>query len=245
MLVTYEEESRSFAKIGMWVELASVTGIGDPEQVTSIAMMGDVLQALEVPLLGRWLEAGARFRARRVMMLTEHPHWQRRFGGDPNRRLSHDHGRCRSTEIVGVMRRKGFQVSTRRAGLLQADSVERARARAVSVLRQGVARLKPGVSTSRRTRISRALCRGSTDSHPNGGRCEGQIPRRLKITPRCGSSSRTSSATHRTLLWVVMGTIRVVRGSRVRQRDESAARAPRSAARSLRCAALPGAGGKS
>ena len=33
MLVTYQEESRSFSQIGMWVEgSASVTGIGDPEQ---------------------------------------------------------------------------------------------------------------------------------------------------------------------------------------------------------------------
>src|SRR3954452_19125549 len=48
MLVTYQDENRSFQKIGMWnTGSASVTGVGQPEQVSAIGIMGDVLQALE------------------------------------------------------------------------------------------------------------------------------------------------------------------------------------------------------
>jgi hypothetical protein len=57
MYVTYDDHNRSFQSMGVWVNgLASVTGIGEPEQVRAIGITGGVLEALRVaPALGRWL----------------------------------------------------------------------------------------------------------------------------------------------------------------------------------------------
>src|SRR6185312_11099730 len=57
MYVTYDENNRSFQSMGVWVKgLASVTGIGQPEQVRTVGITDGVLEAFRVaPALGRWL----------------------------------------------------------------------------------------------------------------------------------------------------------------------------------------------
>src|SRR5688572_2051083 len=57
MVVTYQEESRSFEQIGLWTgQLMNVTGFAEPEQVQAVGVTGQTLPAFGVaPLLGRWL----------------------------------------------------------------------------------------------------------------------------------------------------------------------------------------------
>ena len=57
MMVTYREHNRSFEKIGLWAPvLASVTGLGEPEQVPARARDRSALARFGVPpLLGRWI----------------------------------------------------------------------------------------------------------------------------------------------------------------------------------------------
>ena len=160
-------------------------------------MMGDVLQALEVPpLLGRWLEAGDEVpnSARHVML--SYGYWQRRFGGDPNvvgRTITVD---AAPTEIVGVMP-QGFRVLDAAADLLRPIPSARTGLAPYPFYGKGVARLKPGVSIEQANADLARLCRaGSTDS-----RIRTAATRRPTTStaggsrPRCGRSSKTSSAT--------------------------------------------------
>src|SRR5262249_43734473 len=56
MYFTYREQSRTFQEFGLWSSgAASVTGIGEPEQVRALDVTYGTLQALGVqPELGRW-----------------------------------------------------------------------------------------------------------------------------------------------------------------------------------------------
>src|ERR1022692_1792674 len=56
MYFTYREESRTFQEFGLWSnDDASITGVGDPEQVQALDVTYGTLQALGVQtVVGRW-----------------------------------------------------------------------------------------------------------------------------------------------------------------------------------------------
>src|SRR5262245_59805781 len=60
MYLAYREHSETFAEFGLWrVGPASVTGVGEPEQVTALVVTHGTLPALGVPpAIGRWFSAG-------------------------------------------------------------------------------------------------------------------------------------------------------------------------------------------
>ena len=57
MVVTYQDESQAFDKIGGWVTtLENVTGLAEPEQVTAVQVTSETLEAFGIPpLMGRWI----------------------------------------------------------------------------------------------------------------------------------------------------------------------------------------------
>lgn len=59
MYATYSQNQRSFEEFGVWIPgAAGLTGAGDPEQVTTVAMTHGVLRALGVKsYLGRWFSS--------------------------------------------------------------------------------------------------------------------------------------------------------------------------------------------
>src|SRR5262249_57064789 len=92
MYVTYAEQNRTFESLGVWTTTSgTLTGVAEPEPVSTILVSDGVLQALNVPpAAGRWLTAedqtGATrplpsiFKAPTTIMLS-YGFWQRRFGG--------------------------------------------------------------------------------------------------------------------------------------------------------------------
>ena len=214
MLVTYQEESRSFEKIGMWIEgTASVTGIGDPEQVASIALLGDVLQTLEVPpLLGRWLTAEDEPPSAARRALLSYGYWQRRFGGDASvvgRTITVNGA---PTEIVGVMPR-GFRVLDTPADVLVPIPSPRTGLTPYPFYGKGIARLKPGVSIEQANAdIGRLLPRWvERFPYPNGnGDAKANYLDGWRITPAIRPLKQDVVGDVGNVLWVVMGTIGIV-----------------------------------
>ena len=80
----YQEHARSFENFGVWnAGTATVTGLGDPEQVASVAMTHGVLRALGVrPYLGRWFSSADEVQGAQQTVILSYKYWQRRFGGD-------------------------------------------------------------------------------------------------------------------------------------------------------------------
>jgi predicted permease len=153
---TYLDESRTFKDLGVWGNGgATVTGVGDPEQVRVLAVSNGVLQAIGVqPILGRWFSesehapepAAANGQFGATVMLT-HAYWQRKFGGDPSvigRSMSIN---SRPSPIVGVMP-EGFRFlnMTPEAEVILPMQLDRNQAFLGGFGTQGLARLKPGVT---------------------------------------------------------------------------------------------------
>ncbi len=213
MLVTYQDEGRSFEKMGMWIEgSASVTGIGDPEHVISIALMGDVLQALEVPpLLGRWLETADEVPNTARHVVLTYAYWQRRFGGDRTvvgRTITVD---AAPAEVVGVMP-QGFRVLDTPADLLVPLPSARTGLMPYPFFGKGVARLKPGVSIEQaNTDLGRLLPRW-LERFPfaDGRDAKAAYLDGWKITPAIRPLKQDVVGDVGNVLWVVMGTIGVV-----------------------------------
>jgi putative ABC transport system permease protein len=216
MLVTYQEENRTFEQIGMWVDnTVTVTGLGEPEQVRNIGVLGDVLQALQVPpLLGRWLDATdeSPTDARRVMLT--YAYWQRRFGGDPNvigRTITIN---STPNEIVGVMP-QGFRILDTQSDLVMPIPTARTGLTPYPFFGRGVARLKPGVSIEQANAdIARLLPQWVERfgyPGPGGGRAAAEnYLGRWKIAPALRPLKDDVVGDVGNVLWVVMGTIGVV-----------------------------------
>jgi predicted permease len=147
MMVTFQDESRSFEKIGIWApNQMNVTGLAEPEQVSGVFVTSQTFEAFGVaPLLGRWIGLEDEPPdAPRVAMLS-YGYWQERFGGDPDvlgRRI--EVGTV-STEIVGVMPR-GFKFGDVAPQIIVPFPINRATLTPFPFCCNGIARLRDGVT---------------------------------------------------------------------------------------------------
>ena len=104
-LLSYREESRSFAQLAAYVETdANVTGGQDPERVRAAAVTANIFDTLGVtPLLGRSFAASEDGPGAAPSVILGHSLWQRRFGGasDIVGKTLQISGRPRT--VVGIM----------------------------------------------------------------------------------------------------------------------------------------------
>ncbi len=85
MSLAYREENRFFEDIGFWDNRqVSVTGLGDPEQLSAMRVTAGLLPLLRIqPVIGRFFtEEDDSYGAPQTIMLG-HAYWQRQFGADP------------------------------------------------------------------------------------------------------------------------------------------------------------------
>ncbi|HEX6545928.1 MAG TPA: ABC transporter permease [Bryobacteraceae bacterium] len=144
---TMTDESRAFQAVSIWTSgTTSVTGMGEPEQVSAIFASHELLPILGVkPQLGRMLSAadddpnGAR-----TVMLSN-SYWRSHFGGDASvlgRRLLIEGN---TVSIIGVLP-PSLQFMDQKADLLIPLRFDRAKTNLGVFSYLGVGRLKPGVT---------------------------------------------------------------------------------------------------
>src|SRR5262245_15199588 len=147
MIVTYQDESQTFDKIGGWVAtLENVTGLAEPEQVTAVQVTSETLEAFGIPpLMGRWVGLEDEATDGPLVAMLSYDYWQARFGGDPNvvgRRIE---VRGFGSEIVGVMPR-GFKFGDTAPQLILPANINRSNLMPPPFFFNGIARLRDGVS---------------------------------------------------------------------------------------------------
>lgn len=124
----------------------NLTGDGDPERLEGASINHTFLPTLGVePILGRTFTAEDDRVDTPSNVLIGHALWQQRFGGDPNvlGKLITLQGEER--EIIGVMP-AGFAMPTPRVAVYLPMKVPESEIRFGGFFRQGIARLKPGVT---------------------------------------------------------------------------------------------------
>jgi putative ABC transport system permease protein len=84
MCVELKEHSAAFQEFGAWLSgTATVTGIGDPEQIKTVRMTQGVLSTLGArPFLGRRFSVDDDTPGTPETVILSHSYWLRRFGGD-------------------------------------------------------------------------------------------------------------------------------------------------------------------
>jgi predicted permease len=213
MMVTYREQSRSFDKIGLWAPVvASVTGLGEPEQVPAALVSGQLLPAFGVPpLLGRWIAESDEAIDAPPVTLLNYGYWQRRFGGDPNVIGKSIAVNGFTAQIVGVMP-KGFRLGDAAVDLIANYRYDRSKLMPPPFFGFGIARLKPAVTIEQANADMTRLLPVWLESFPfpGGGNGKDVYLDTWKITPALRPLKADVIGTVGDTLWVVMATIGLV-----------------------------------
>ena len=207
MYAAYEENARSFEEFGVWTPgAAAVTGVGEPEQVTTVAMTHGVLRALALrPYLGRLFSGADEIRGAQKTAILSYKYWQRKFGG--NERVL---GRLILIDsipyqLIGVMPRS-FEFLNLAPDLFLAQSVVAGAPGSQDADCSGVARLKPGVSIAQATQdIARVL----SISEP-GNSSWRQTIKELRIKPNVHPLKQDVVGDIAAVLKILMGTFVMV-----------------------------------
>lgn len=145
MYRAYKDDVPAFERFGVWTSgAATVTGIGDPEQLVSVTATEGVLPILGVPpSLGRWFSLEDDTPGSAETAMLSHGYWQRKFGGDPGvlgRTILIDFV---PRQVIGVMPRD-FRFLDRSPDVFLPQRLSARRLDEFSY--HGIARLKPRVT---------------------------------------------------------------------------------------------------
>ncbi|HEV2690030.1 MAG TPA: ABC transporter permease, partial [Bryobacteraceae bacterium] len=209
MYFTYAEQNRSFQALGVWiVNVASVTGLAEPEQVRTVVVSDGALQALDVqPKLGRWLSAADQMPGAPLTAMLSYGYWQRRFGGDASiagRKITIN---GRPWEIVGAMP-QGFRFVNADFDLILPLAFDRTKLSLPGFGFPGIARLKPGVTIPQANADLARLLPIWMHSWRFDGNPD--IYKTWKITPALRPLKQEVVGNVSETLWIVMATIGMV-----------------------------------
>jgi putative ABC transport system permease protein len=147
MYAACERSAQTFQRFGVWTPgAATVTGIGDPEQIATVTVTEGVLPTLGVrPWLGRWFSKEDDTEGTPKTVILSYGYWQRKFGGD-GRVLGRTVGiDFIPRQVIGVMPRN-FQFLNLAPDVLLPQRAPDGPIRGDEFNHSGIARLKPGVT---------------------------------------------------------------------------------------------------
>ena len=147
MYAACTQGSRAFERFGVWSSgAATVTGMGDAEQIVSVTATQGVLPALGVPAyLGRWFSNEDDTPGTPETAILSYAYWQRKFGADPEvvgRSIVID---FIPRQVIGVMPR-GFRFVNLSPDVFLPQRFPLSGLRPDVFSYNGIARLKPGVT---------------------------------------------------------------------------------------------------
>lgn len=211
MYFTYAEHNHAFQSLGVWMPgTASVTGVGQPEQVKTISVSDGVLESLDVaPDAGRWLSANDQQPHGSQTVMLSYGYWQRRFGGNSSvigRNIEVD---SQLRQIIGVMP-AGFRVAGTDFDLLVPAAFDRSGLILAGFGYQGIARLKPGVSIEQADADITHMIPIWMHSWSNGPGTDSLAYLRWRITPHIRPLKSEVVGSVANDLWVIMAMLAIV-----------------------------------
>ncbi len=208
---TYREEGRVFEDVGLWnAGTASVTGLGDPEEVRSLLVTDAILPMLGVrPRLGRLFTSADVAPGAPDTVILAAGYWRSRLGGDGaaiGRTLTID-GRPR--EIVGVLP-ESFRFLDRQVSVVIPYQLDRSKVFLGQFSYNALARLEPGSTIAEASADAARLIPISLTRFPPFPGGSVKMFEAARIAPRFRSLKDDLVGEVRTVLWVLMGTIGLV-----------------------------------
>ena len=219
MYNAYRERAQTFQEFGVWTEgAATVTGVGEAEQMAALTMTAGVLPALRVqPFLGqRFSDQDDTPGAPETVILSQ-GYWQRKFGGDEGvigRMVLIDFIPHR---VIGVMPRD-FQFLNLAADVLLPQHPPSGPIRGDEFNHSGIARLKRGVTPAQANQdIARVL---GIWGHSDGVR---QMFEQLRFKPELRPLKQDVVGDTGAVLNCADGRARISVAAGVRERSEPGA----------------------
>ena len=147
MYAAGKERARAFESFGVWTSgAATLTGMGDPEQLATVTATQGVLPALGVPAyIGRWFSSEDDAPGSTETVILSYGYWQRKFGGDRQVLGSTIVIDFVPHQVIGVMPRT-FRFVNLSPDMLLPQRFPKSGLRADEFSYTGIARLKPGVT---------------------------------------------------------------------------------------------------
>jgi putative ABC transport system permease protein len=211
MYFTYRDENHSLQSFGLWNNGgASITGIGDPEQVQALFFTHGVLDSLAVqPVLGRWFSREDDTPGTGETVILMYSFWQRHFAGDRSvigKALTVD---SKPRTIVGVMP-EPFQFLNSKAEVILPQRFDRSKIYLGNFSYQGLGRLKPGATIQQANAdVSRMLGIWLQSWPPPPGFSKALFEN-ARIGPKVQPLKQEVVGDVANVLWVVMATIGIV-----------------------------------
>ena len=208
---TYREENRTFEDIGLWRhDSESVTGIGQPEQVDSLAVTDGTLPVLGIkPFRGRLFSRKDDSPGTPETVLLTYGYWQRKFGGDQNiigRRIMVD-GRAR--EVIGILP-QGFRFRNSNPALIMPLRLNRGEVFIGNFSFEAIARLKPGVTMAQASAdVARMIPLMKTKFQPAPG-ISMEMFEHARFGPNLRPLKTDVVGDIGKVLWVLMATVGIV-----------------------------------
>jgi predicted permease len=215
MYLTYRDENRTFASIGLWQEdSATLTDRDEPERVSALRVTDGTLRALGVqPMRGRSFtkqeyEPGTQGPE---PVILSHAFWQQRFGGDEavlGRELSID---SQPSQVVGIMPRGfSFLDMTPQADVIVVMRLDPAEATIGGYSFETLGRLKPGVTPAEARADIERMLPIYLDAWPIGPGLTKEDIANWQITPIVRPLRDALVGGVASTLWVLMGAIGAV-----------------------------------
>jgi predicted permease len=211
MYFTYREQNRTFEKFGVWsTGRASITGVGDPEQLHVVFVTYGVLDALGVqPAVGRsFSEADDAPGTEETVILSDW-YWHERFGGNASVVGSILQVDSRPRRVIGVMP-KDFEFPGNLPELFMPERLERSKLFLGNFSYTGLARLKPGVTLEQANADLARMIPIWVDSWPLPRGFNKAFFVNARLAPRIRALKEDVVGDIGQVLWVLMGTIALV-----------------------------------
>jgi predicted permease len=211
MYFTYREQSRTFQEFGLWRnDAASVTGVGEPEQVQALDVTYGTLQALGVqPAVGRWFSQADDTPGSPETVILSYGYWQRRLGGDRSmigKPLMVD---FQPRTIIGVMP-QSFRFLNENAEMFLPMRFDRNKVFLGNFGFQGIARLKPGATLQEANADVARMLPGWVQAWPTPPGFDRALFENAHFGPKLQPLKQDVVGDISTVLWVLTGTIGLV-----------------------------------
>lgn len=208
---TYREEGKTFSDIGIWWNsTATLTGVGEPEEIRSLEMTDGVLPILAVqPLLGRLFSRADDAPGSPETVILMYGYWRSKFGGDPSvvgRRVVLD-GRAR--EVIGVLP-ETFRFLDLSPSMILPLQLNRGKTFLGNFSYQSVARLKDGVTLAQANADVARMIPIALKKFPPFPGYSVKMFEDARLGPDVKGLKQSVVGNLGSVLWVLMGTVGVV-----------------------------------
>ncbi|HEY9125557.1 MAG TPA: ABC transporter permease [Acidobacteriaceae bacterium] len=209
---TYREQSKTLADIGVYDgDAFSVTGMGQPEQVSGLDVTSRTLPLLGVqPALGRLFTERDDAPGSPETIVLSHDYWQQKFGGDRSaigRVLTLD-GRPR--QIIGVLPAGFHFLDYRDAKIYMPLQWDRSKVKLGNFSQESIARLRPGVTMQQAKADLDRLIPTAIRSFPAPEGFSAQLFDKIGLAAVLHPLKQDVVGDIGNTLWIVMGSILMV-----------------------------------